>query len=109
METLMQFMVIKKNGTTTLIAEIGTIKDFSSGDKLLHGVSSSKCIPICRYIRQFLNHKKRIKDINVDSKAYCSVSSKKKNQIKRVFYRKKKSIGHSKAIIAPTKKISTII
>ena len=52
---------------------------------------------------------KRIKDINVDSKAYCSVSSKKKNQIKRVFYRKKKSIGHSKAIIAPTKKIFTII
>ena len=32
METLMQFMVIKKNGTTTLITEIA-IKDFSFADK----------------------------------------------------------------------------
>ena len=28
METLMQFMVIKKNGTTTLIAEIAAIRIF---------------------------------------------------------------------------------
>ncbi len=34
METLMQFMVIKKNGTTTLITGIGDSKDFSFAAKL---------------------------------------------------------------------------
>jgi hypothetical protein len=33
METLMQFMVIKKNGTKTLITGIGDSKDFSFADK----------------------------------------------------------------------------
>jgi len=38
METLMQFMVIKKNGTTTLINGIGNSKDFSLQISLLHGL-----------------------------------------------------------------------
>ena len=78
METLMQFMVIKKNGTTTLITGIGNSKDFSFADKLASWLGIVLMHTNLQIISTTGESQKTGQDTSVNSNANCSDSSKKK-------------------------------
>jgi hypothetical protein len=78
METLMQFMVIKKNGTTTLITGIGNSKDFSFADKLASWLGIVLMHINLQIISTTGESQKEGQDTYVNSNANCSDSSKKK-------------------------------
>lgn len=111
MEILMSVPGIGELGAATLIAEIDNFKDFSSGDKLAswlglvpsvyqsadkyhNGRITKRGSKVARWILTQISH---------------AASRKKNSKLKEFFNRKKKSVGHSKAIIALARKIATII
>ena len=78
METLMQFMVIKKNGTTTLITGIGDSKDFYFADKFVSWLGIVIMHTNLQIISTTGESQKEGQDTYVNSNANCSDSSKKK-------------------------------
>ena len=111
MDILMSVPGIGELGAATLIAEIGDFKDFSSGDKLASwlGVVPNVYQSADKYYNGRIT-KRGSKGARWILTQIAQAASRKKNsRIKEFFNRKKKSIGHSKAIIALARKITTII
>ncbi|WP_440945984.1 IS110-like element ISMac14 family transposase [Methanosarcina sp. T3] len=111
MEILMSVPGIGELGAATLIAEIGDFKDFSSGDKLASWLGLVPKV----YQSADKYHNGRItkrgsKEARWILTQIAQAAARTKNsRLKEFFNRKKKSIGHSKAIIALARKIATII
>jgi transposase len=111
MEILMSVPGIGELGAATLIAEIDNFKDFSSGDKL---ASWLEVVPnVYQSADKFYNGritKRGSKEARwILTQIAQAAARKKNNKLKEFFNRKKKSIGHAKAIIALARKITTII
>jgi transposase len=111
MEILMSVPGIGELGAATLIAEIGDFKDFSSGNKLASWLG---IVPnVYQSADKFYNGRitKRGSKVGrwILTQISQSAARKKNSKLKEFFNRKKKSIGHSKAIIALARKIATII
>jgi len=98
-------------GAATLIAEIGNFKDFASGDKLASWLG---LVPIV-YHSADKYHNGRITKRGskvarwILTQIAQAAARTKNSKLKEFFNRKKKSIGHAKAIIALARKIATII
>ena len=110
MEILMSVPGIGELGAATLIAEIENFKDFSSGDKLASWLG---VVPnVYQSADKFYNGritKRGSKEARWILTQIAQAAARKKSKLKEFFNRKKKSIGHSKAIIALARKIATII
>jgi len=94
-----------------LIAEIENFKDFSSGDKLASWLG---IVPnVYQSADKFYNGRITKRGSKVArwilTQIAQAASRKKNSKMKEFFNRKKKSIGHSKSIIALARKITTII
>ena len=110
MEILMSVPGIGELGAATLIAEIDNFKDFSSGDKL------ASWLGVVPNVYQSADKSYNGKITKRGSKEarwiltqIAQAAARKKSKLKEFFNREKKSIGHSKAIIALARKIATII
>jgi transposase len=95
----------------TLVAEIGNFKDFSSGNNI---ASCLWIVPnVYQYADKFYNGritKRGSKTARWILTQIAQAAARTKNsKLKEFFNRKKKSIGHAKAIIALARKIATII
>ena len=111
MEILMSVPGIGEIGAATLIAEIGDFSDFSSGDKLASWLG---VVPnVYQSADKFYNGRITKRGSNearwILTQIVQAAARKKNSKLKEFFNRKKKSIGHSKAIIALARKIATII
>ena len=111
MEILMSVPGIGELGGATLIAEIGDFKDFSSGNKLASWLG---IVPnVYQFADKFYNGRITKRGSKVGRWILTQISQsearKKNSKLKEFFNRKKKSIGHAKAIIALGRKIATII
>jgi transposase len=111
MEILMSVPGIGELGAATLIAEIFNFKDFPSGDKLASWLG---VVPnVYQSADKFYNGritKRGSKEARwILTQIAQSASRKKNSRLKEFFNKKKKSIGHAKAIIALARKIATII
>ena len=111
MEVLMSVPGIGETGAATLIAEINNFKDFSSGDKLASWLGLVPNV----YQSADKYHNGRITKRGskvarwILTQIAQAAARKKNSKLKEFFNRKKKSIGHAKAIIALARKIATII
>ncbi len=111
MEILMSVPGIGELGAAILLAEIFNFKDFSSGDKLASWLG---VVPnVYQSADKFYNDRITKRGSKV---ARCiltqiaqAAARRKNSKLKEFFNRKKKSIGHAKAIIALARKIATII
>ena len=111
MEILMSVPGIGELGAATLIAEIGNFTDFSSGDKLASwlGIVPNVYQSADKYYNGRIT-KRGSKTARWILIQIAQAAARTKNsKLKEFFNRKKKSIGHSKAIVALTRKIATII
>ena len=111
MEILMSVPGIGELGAATLIAEIGDFKDFSSGNKLASWLG---IVPnVYQSADKFYNGRITKRGSKVARWILTQIAQaaarKKNSKLKEFFNRKKKSIGHAKAIIALARKIATII
>jgi transposase len=111
MEILMSVPGIGELGAAILIAEIFNFKDFPTGDKLASWLG---LVPnVYQSADKFYNGritKRGSKEARwILTQIAQSAARKKHSKLKEFFNRKKKSIGHSKAIIALARKIATII
>ncbi len=111
MEILMSVPGIGELGAATLIAEIGNFKDFSSGNKLASWLG---IVPnVYQSADKFYNGRITKRGSKVARWILTQIAQaaarKKNSKLKEFFNRKKKSIGHAKAIIALARKIATII
>ena len=111
MEILMSIPGIGELGAATLIAEIGDFKDFSSGNKLASWLG---IVPnVYQSADKFYNGRITKRGSKVARWILTQIAQaaarKKNSKLKEFFNRKKKSIGHAKAIIALARKIATII
>ncbi|MDR7667089.1 IS110 family transposase [Methanosarcina sp. Z-7115] len=111
MELLMSIPGIGELGAATLIAEIGDFKDFSSGNKLASWLG---IVPnVYQSADKFYNGRITKRGSKVARWILTQIAQaaarKKNSKLKEFFNRKKKSIGHAKAIIALARKIATII
>ena len=111
MEILMSVPGIGELGAATLIAEIGNFTDFSSGDKLASwpGIVPNVYQSADKYYNGRITKggSKTARWILIQ---IAQAAARTKNsKLKEFFNRKKKSIGHSKAIVALARKIATII
>ena len=111
MDILISSPGIGEIGAATLIAEIGNFKDFSSGDKLASWLG---LVPnVYQSADKFYNGRitKRGSKVTrwILTQIAQAAARKKNSKLKEFFNRKKKSIGHAKAIIALARKIATII
>ena len=102
---------IGETGAATLIAEINNFKDFSSGDKLASWLG---LIPnVYQSADKYHNGRITKRGYKVARWILTQIAQaaarKKNSKLKEFFNRKKKSIGHAKAIIALARKIATII
>ena len=111
MEILMSVPGIGEIGAATLIAEINNFDDFSSGDKLASWLGLVPNV----YQSADKYHNGRITKRGskvarwILTQIAQAAARKKNSKLKEFFNRKKKSIGHAKAIIALARKIATII
>jgi len=111
MEILMSVPGIGEIGAATLIAEINNFNDFSSGDKLASWLGLVPNV----YQSADKYHNGRITKRGskvarwILTQIAQAAARKKNSKLKEFFNRKKKSIGHAKAIIALARKIATII
>lgn len=111
MEVLMSVPGIGETGAATLIAEINNFKDFSSGDKLASWLGLVPNV----YQSADKYHNGRITKRGskvarwILTQIAQAAARKKNSKLKEFYNRKKKSIGHAKAIIALARKIATII
>jgi len=111
MEILMSVPGIGELGAATLIAEIGNFTDFSSGDKLASwlGIVPNVYQSADKYYNGRIT-KRGSKTARWILIQIAQAAARTKNsKLKEFFNRKKKSIGHSKAIVALARKIATII
>jgi transposase len=111
MEILMSVPGIGEISAAILIAEIENFKDFSSGDKLASWLG---IVPnVYQSADKFYNGRITKRGSKVArwilTQIAQAASRKKNSKMKKFFNRKKKSIGHSKSIIALARKITTII
>jgi transposase len=111
MEILMSVPGIGEIGAATLIAEINDFNDFPSGDKLASWLGLVPNV----YQSADKYHNGRITKRGskvarwILTQIAQAAARKKNSKLKEFFSRKKKSIGHSKAVIALARKIVTII
>lgn len=111
MEILMSVPGIGELGAATLLAEIENFKDFSSGDKLASWLGLVPNV----YQSADKYHNGRITKRGskvarwILTQIAQAAARKKNSKLKEFFNRKKKSIGHAKAIIALARKIVTIM
>ena len=111
MEILMSVPGIGELGAATLIAEIGNFTDFSFGDKLASwpGIVPNVYQSADKYYNGRIT-KRGSKTARWILIQIAQAAARTKNsKLKEFFNRKKKSIGHSKAIVALARKIATII
>jgi len=111
MEILMSVPGVGELGAAILLAEIGNFKDFSSGDKLASWLG---IVPnVYQSADKFYNGRITKRGSKVARWILTQIANaaarKKNSKLKEFFNRKKKSIGHPKAIIALARKIATII
>jgi transposase len=111
MEILMSVPGIGELGAATLIAEIENFKDFSSGDKLASwlGVVPNVYQSADKSYNGKITKRGSKEARWILTQIAQAAARKKNNKLKEFFNRKKKSIGHAKAIIALARKITTII
>jgi transposase len=111
MDLLMSVPGIGEIGAATLIAEISNFKDFVSGDKLASWLGLVPNV----YQSADKYHNGRITKRGskvarwILTQIAQAAARKKNSKLKEFFNRKKKTIGHAKAIIALARKIATII
>ncbi|MDD3246406.1 MAG: IS110 family transposase [Methanosarcina sp.] len=111
MEILMSVPGIGELGAATLIAEIDNFKDFASGDKLASWLGLVPNV----YQSADKYHNGRITKRGskvarwILTQIAQAAARTKNSKLKEFFNRKKKSIGHAKAIIALARKIAIII
>ena len=111
MGILMSVPGIGELSAATLIAEIENFKDFSTGDRLASwlGIVPNVYQSADKYHNGRIT-KRGSKVARWILTQIAQAAAKKKNsKLKEFFNRKKKSIGHAKAIIALARKIATII
>ncbi len=114
MEILMSVPGIGELSAAILIAEIGNFKDFSSGNKLASwlGIVLNVYQSADKFYK-FYNGRITKRGSKVARWILTQIANAaartKNSRLKELFNRKKKSIGHSKAIIALARKIATII
>ncbi len=111
MGILMSVPGIGELGAATLLAETGDFKDFSSGNKLASWIG---LVPnVYQSADKYYNGritKRGSKEARWILTQIAQAAARTKNsRLKEFFNRKKKSIGHSKTIIALARKIATII
>jgi len=111
MEILMSVPGIGELGAAILLAEIFNFKDFSSGDKLASWLG---VVPnVYQSADKFYNGRITKRGSKVARWILTQIAQaaarRKNSKLKEFFNRKKKSIGHAKAIIALARKIATII
>ncbi len=111
MEILMSVPGIGELGAAILLAEIFNFKDFSSGDKLASWLG---VVPnVYQSADKFYNGRITKRGSKVARWILTQIAQaaarRKNSRLKEFFNRKKKSIGHAKAIIALARKIATII
>ena len=111
MEILMSVPGIGELGAATLIAEIDNFKDFSSGDKLASwlGIVPNVYQSADKYHNGRITKRGSKVARWILTQIAQAAARKKNSKLKEFFNRKKKSIGHAKAIIALARKIATII
>jgi transposase len=111
MEILISVPGIGELGAAILIAEIGNFKDFSTGDKLASwlGVVPNVYQSADKYYNGRITKRGSKEARWILTQIAQSAARKKNSRLKEFFSRKKKSIGHAKAIIALARKIATII
>jgi len=111
MNILMSVPGIGELSAATLIAEIGDLNDFLSGDKLASwlGLVPNVYQSADKYYSGRITKRgSRVARWILTQIAHAA-SRKKRSVLKEFFKRKKKTIGHAKAIIALARKIATII
>jgi len=111
MGILMSVPGIGELSASILIGEIGNFKDFSSGNKLASWLG---IVPnVYQSADKFYNGRITKRGSKVARWILTQIANaaarKKNSKLKEFFKRKKKSIGHAKAIIALARKIATII
>ncbi|HEX9251719.1 MAG TPA: IS110 family transposase [Ignavibacteriaceae bacterium] len=111
MDILMSVPGIGELSAATLIAEIGDFKDFSSGDKLASwlGIVPNVYQSADKYHNGRITKRGSRVARWILTQIANAAARKKNSKLKEFFNRKKKSIGHPKAIIALARKIATII
>ena len=111
MEILMSVPGIGELGAAVLLAEIGNFKDFSSGDKLASwlGLVPNVYQSADKYHNGRITKRGSKRARWILTQIAQAAARKNNSKLKEFFNRKKKSIGHSKAIIALARKIATII
>jgi len=95
----------------TLIAEIENFKDFSTGDRLASwlGIVPNVYQSADKYRNGRITKRGSKVARWILTRIAQAAARKKNSKLKEFFSRKKKSIGHSKAVIALARKIVTII
>jgi transposase len=111
MEILMSVPGIGELGAAILLAEIGNFKDFSSGDKLASwlGLVPNVYQSADKYHNGRITKRGSKRARWILTQISQAAARKNNSKLKEFFNRKKKSIGHSKAIVALARKIATII
>ena len=102
---------IGKLGAAILLAEIGNFKDFSSGNKLASwlGLVPNVYQSADKYYNGRITKRGSKVARWILTQIAQAAARKKNHRLKEFFNRKKKSIGHAKAIIALARKIATIL
>ncbi len=111
MEILMSVPGIGELGAAILLAEIGNFKDFSSGNKLASwlGLVPNVYQSADKYYNGRITKRGSKVARWILTQIAQAAARKKNSRLKEFFNRKKKLIGHAKAIIALARKIATII
>ena len=111
MDILMSVPGIGELGAAILLAEIGNFKDFSSGDKLASwlGLVPNVYQSADKYYNGRITKRGSKRARWILTQIAQAAARKNNSKLKEFFNRKKKSIGHAKAIIALARKIATII
>jgi transposase len=111
MDILMSVPGIGELGAAILLAEISNFKDFSSGDKLASwlGLVPNVYQSADKYHNGRITKRGSKRARWILTQIAQAAARKNNSKLKEFFNRKKKSIGHAKAIIALARKIATII
>ncbi len=111
MEILMSSPGIGEISAATIIAEISDFNDFSSGDKLASwlGLVPNVYQSADKYYNGRITKRGSRVARWILTQVAQAAARKKGSKLKEFFDRKKKSIGHQKAIIALARKIATIL
>jgi transposase len=111
MEILISVPGIGELGAAILLAEIGNFKNFSSGNKLASwlGLVPNVYQSTDKYYNGRITKRGSKVARWILTQIAQAAARKKNSRLKEFFNRKKKSIGHAKAIIALARKIAMIL